>query len=98
MTSTISIRPSRPDEQSALNDLAGLDSARPLSGDVLVAVVDEAPVAAISLGDGRVIADPFRRTADTVKLLKLRAAVSGHGDRGLARPRIPLRARLGLAA
>ena len=98
MTSTISIRPSRPNEQAALNDLAGLDSASPLAGDVLVAVVDDAPVAAISLEDGRVIADPFRRTADTVKLLKLRAAISGPGDRGLARPRIALRARLGLAA
>ena len=48
MTSTISIRPSRPSEQAALNDLAGLDSARPLEGDVLVAIVDDAPVAAIS--------------------------------------------------
>ena len=98
MTSTISIRPSRPDEQVALDDLAGLDSARPLEGDVLVAIVDDAPVAAISLADGRVIADPFRKTADTVKMLKLRAAISGHGDRGLARPRVPLRARLGLAS
>jgi hypothetical protein len=98
MISTISIRPSRPSEQAALDDLAGLDSARPLEGDVLVAIVDDTPVAAISVADGRVIADPFRRTAETVKMLKLRAAVSGHGDRGLARPRLALRARLGLAA
>ena len=98
MTSTISIRPSRPDEQVALNDLAGLDSASPLEGDVLVATVDETPIAAISLDDGRVVADPFRRTAATVEMLKLRAAISGHGDRGLARPRVSLRARFGLAA
>ena len=98
MNPSISIRPSRPDEQVALHDLAALDSARPLEGDVLVAIVNEAPVAAISLDDGRVIADPFRRTAGTVKMLKLRYATSGHGDRGLARTRTPLRARLGLAS
>src|SRR3954465_14925881 len=98
MISTISIRPSRPSEQAALNDLAGLDSARPLEGDVLVAIVDDAPVAAISLDDGRVIADPFRRTAATAKMLKPRAGVGGPGARAPPRPRAPLRARLGLAA
>jgi len=97
MSSTIAIRPARPDESPALRDLAALDSARPLAGDVLVAVVDDAPVAAISLDDGRVVADPFRRTADSVALLQLRA--SGHGDRlRRPRPRLALRARLGLAA
>src|SRR4051812_5102087 len=65
--------PSRPDDAAALNGLAALDSARPLDGDALVALVDETPVAAISVADGRAIADPFRRTADLVALLKLRA-------------------------
>ena len=98
MPATISIRPPAPREAFAVRRLAYLDSQRPLRGDVLVAFEDDDAVAAISLADTRVVADPFRRTAETVKMLKLRAAVSGHGDRGLARPRLPLRARLGLAA
>src|SRR4051795_5994139 len=77
MSSAIEIRPARPADTAALRDLAGLDSARPLEGDTLVAIIDEAPVAALSLTDGRVVADPFRRTAETVEMLKLRAA--GHG-------------------
>lgn len=97
MSSTIEIRPARPDDAVALHALAAIDSALPLQGDVLVAVVDSEAVAALSLDDGRVIADPFRRTADTVALLKLRAAV-GHGEREARRPRFALRARLGLAA
>jgi hypothetical protein len=94
MSSTIEIRPSRPDDAAALNDLAAVDSARPLEGDALVALVDDTPVAAISVADGRAIADPFRRTADLVALLKLRA--TGHGERDRSRTRIPLRARLAL--
>ena len=97
MSSTIEIRPARPDDQVALHELAALDSALPLQGDILVALVDTEPVAALSLDDGRAVADPFRRTADTVALLKLRAV--GHGERERRpRPRFALRARLGLAA
>src|SRR3954454_1406070 len=83
MSSTIEIRPSRPDDAVALHDLAAVDSAAPLSGDILVAIVDDDHVAAVSLEDGRVIADPFRRTAATVEMLKVRA--TGHGDRGRTR-------------
>ena len=92
MSNTIEIRLSRPDESAALHDLAGLDSARPLVGDVMVALVDDAPVAALSLTDGRVVADPFRRTASAVEMLKLRA--SGHGDRHTRLPRAGRRLRL----
>ena len=73
MSPTIEIRPARPDDAVALHSLAALDSALPLEGDVLVALVDAEPVAALSLGDGRAIADPFRRTADVVDLLEFRA-------------------------
>src|SRR4051812_19739671 len=96
MSPTIEIRPARHTDAAALRDLAGLDSALPLEGDALVAIVDAEPVAALSLADGRAIADPFRRTADIVDLLRLRAA--GHGERETARPRVALRARLGLAS
>ena len=62
------------DDAKALSDLAALDSRPALTGDVLLAVVGDEPVAAISLTDGRVVADPFRPTASTVELLKVRAA------------------------
>jgi hypothetical protein len=56
----------------ALHDLAELDSAAPLTGPVLVALVDGRPRAALALDDGRVIADPFRQSAAAVELLRLR--------------------------
>jgi hypothetical protein len=41
---------------------------------VLVAEVDGQALAAISLADGAVIADPFHLTGDLVALLRVRAA------------------------
>jgi hypothetical protein len=59
---------------TALHDLAELDSAEPLTGPVLVAVVGDHLWAALGLDDGRVIADPFRRSGAAVELLRLRVA------------------------
>ena len=73
MSSTIAIRAAHDDEAGVLLRLAALDSAPRLHGEVLLAVVDGEPVAAASLVDGRVVADPFRRTADVVDLLAYRA-------------------------
>ena len=69
--------------------LAELDSQRPLTGPALVGEIDGRPAAAISLEDGRVVADPFQPTANLVALLRMRA-------RGLhAHERVPaLRDRL----
>jgi hypothetical protein len=86
---TVVIRTARSSDGNALNSLARLDSQRPLAGEVLVAEQDGAVVAAI--GGDRVIADPFRRTADLVALLRLRAggtATASSSRRGLVR--IPL--------
>src|SRR3954454_11872062 len=71
-TPTIVIRRPHPDEAYAVRRLAYLDSRRPLSGDLLVPFVDGEPLAALALADGSVVADPFRRTADVVELLRLR--------------------------
>jgi len=60
-------------DRSALRRLAELDSARSLPGGVLIAKLGERLVAAISLADGREIADPFTPTAEILKLLRLRA-------------------------
>ena len=57
-----------------LDELAQLDSARPLSGAALVAEVDGAAVAALELDSGRAVADPFRPTAKALDLLRVRAA------------------------
>src|SRR3954447_12833326 len=72
-TPTIIIRRPQPDEAYAVRRLAYLDSRRPLSGAPLAAFVDGEPLAALALADGSVVADPFRRTADVVELLRLRA-------------------------
>ena len=68
------IRRTTPDDGAALLRLASIDSARPLGPDALVAVVDGELRAAVSLRDGRAIADPFRPTAELVELLRVRAA------------------------
>ena len=53
-----------------LNRLAALDSSDPLQGDILLARVDGELRAALSLSDGRVVADPFARTAQIVRTLR----------------------------
>ena len=68
------IRRTTPDDTTALLRLAALDDARALNGDALVAEIDGEIRAALSLSDGRAIADPFRPTAELVDLLMLRAA------------------------
>jgi len=70
----IALRRAGDDEVGDLARLAGLDSARPLDGDVLVALVDGRLVAAISLADGRVIADPLAPTTEARALLHQRAS------------------------
>src|SRR5829696_1027183 len=61
----------------------------------LVALADGEPVAAMSLHDGRVTADPFARTGEAVALLQLRAHQARRRS-GVSR-RLGLR-RLGVAA
>jgi hypothetical protein len=68
------IRPARLADADALADLAALDSARPLSGERVVAEVGGRLVAALSIDDGRAVADPFVGSADAVQILRLHAA------------------------
>ena len=53
------LRPGRPTDAAEIATLAQLDSARPLTGPSLVAENGGRLVAAVSLHDGRVVADPF---------------------------------------
>jgi hypothetical protein len=82
------IRAARGSDGDALENLARLDSQRPLGfAGALVAEQDGRLVAALA-GD-RVIADPFRHTADVVALLSLRAGRSRRDRRHGPRARVP---------
>jgi hypothetical protein len=67
------IRTARDADLPLVRDLAALDASAPLQGPILVAVVDGRPWAALSLKDGHTVADPFRPSASTVELLRMRA-------------------------
>ena len=90
-TSQINIRIARQDDYADLWRVATLDSALVHEGPLLVAESDGELVAALSLTDGGVIADPFRRTAAAGDLLRMRGAqLRRHG----ATPRRGLLSRL----
>jgi hypothetical protein len=91
--STIVIRRAVTGDIAGLARLATLDSARPLTGEVLLAEHDGQPRAALSLRDGRTIADPFLPTAGDVELLRTRAALM-HGAGPTRSLRRGLRARV----
>ena len=84
-TPTIAIRAATSADARTLNRLAALDSAPVPNGPVLLAEVDGQAHAAIDLRDGRVVADPFERTADLTSLLRLQAEnVAGREFRAAA--------------
>lgn len=68
----VTVRRSDSDDRVELARLAALDSARPLRGPALVAESGSRILAALPLGPGRAIADPFEATAGLVALLELR--------------------------
>ncbi|HEX6391472.1 MAG TPA: hypothetical protein VFZ89_18555 [Solirubrobacteraceae bacterium] len=70
----MTVRSATDEDRDQVRTLAGLDSARPLSGPVLLGELDGACVAALSLNDGRVVADPFVRTTGVAALLRTRAS------------------------
>jgi hypothetical protein len=70
----LTLRVARPDDAPAVRRLAQLDSSRPPTGPVLLAVVGSEPVAALGVKTGSVVADPFRRTAGVVAMLRQAAA------------------------
>src|SRR3954470_23184112 len=93
LDSTISFRSATPDDERVLHDLSELDSARPVQRPAVLAVVDGHPVAAVSLTDGRIVADPFTRTEDVVTMLRARvaalAAETARAGRPAGVPRLP---------
>jgi hypothetical protein len=90
---TIAIRTANAADEGALRRLATLDSADTLSLPALLAEVDGEPRAALSIADGKSVADPFAPTADLVTLLRMRASLLiGHAaGRTSRRLSIPIR-------
>jgi hypothetical protein len=95
----VTVRYAVGDDERALTRLAQLDSASRPHGQALVAESGTRILAALPLGSGRAIADPFEPTAELVALLEFRRAQlrRRHGDasrgirarmRSLARPRL----------
>ena len=94
----VTVRRSTSADQSALARLAALDSARPPRGPALLAEADTRMLAALPLGSGRPIADPFEPTSELVALLELRRVqiesaeadrpTRAHRLRGLLRGRL----------
>jgi hypothetical protein len=68
----LTIRAAGPADAAALRRLAGLDSAPGLPGRVLLAEQDGEAVAAVSLETGTANANPFRPTAEAVRMLMQR--------------------------
>jgi hypothetical protein len=79
--SNITVRHAVAADLSSLARLAELDSGTPPRGPALVAEADSRVLAALPLGSGRPIADPFEPTAEIVALLRLRAEQLNEGDR-----------------
>jgi hypothetical protein len=77
----ITVRNAVASDLSELARLAALDSATPPRGPALIAEADSRMLAALPLGSGRPIADPFEPTAEIVALLQLRASQLGEGER-----------------
>ena len=67
------IRRSTAADEAELHRLADLDSQRPLTGPVLLGMLEGRPAAAISIEDGRLIANPLAPTADLAVHLRTRA-------------------------
>jgi hypothetical protein len=87
------VRFAHPDEAGTLRRLAELDDAPGLVGEILVATIDGDVVAALSLDDGRVVANPFVLTSAAVELLRA-SATALSGRRHHRRWRAALRPRL----
>jgi hypothetical protein len=68
----VTIRADQATDRAALRRVAQRDSRPIPGGELLVAEVDGEIQAAIALATGEVIADPFRPTAELVRMLGLR--------------------------
>ena len=73
MAPEITIRQASSADEFALRRLAALDDSPALRGDVLLAEEGGELRAALSMGTGRAVANPFAPTADLVEMLRVQA-------------------------
>lgn len=88
----ITIRRAHPEEPGVLR-IAALDSAKVPPAPLLVAEVDGQVRVALSIPDGRAIADPFHPTRDLVDLLETHADSVRRATRPSLLRRLTLRPR-----
>ena len=74
MAPEITIRQATSDDAFALRRLAALDDRAALHGEVLLAEHAGEVRAALSLQDGRTVANPFAPTAKLVEMLRMHVA------------------------
>ena len=96
MLDDISIRPAHPHDAPAIARLAALDEQPRPDGEVLVAESGGRLLAALPLGGGHPVADPFEPSAHAVDLLVLRAEQLRTSADGGRKPRLMPRAALAL--
>lgn len=72
-SSSLVLRLATAADAADLERLAGLDSARPLGGEVMLAHVDGDVRAALSLETGHAVADPFYPSLQLMPLLRAAA-------------------------
>lgn len=90
----LSIRLATGRDAGAVRELEQLDGRTLTDGSRLVAEVGGVPVAAISVADDTVVADPFEPTASVVDLLRLRARQLRTAGTPRPAPRLALIERL----
>ena len=66
---TLTIRQAGPTDTAALEQLAALDSSRPLRSPVLVGEVGDELWAAVSMKDYEIVSDPFRPSGELAFVL-----------------------------
>ena len=84
-SSSLVLRSATTADSEALERLAALDSARPLTGDIVLASVDGELRAALALDAGRTVADPFHASLELLPLLRTAAGDERPRRRALRR-------------
>jgi hypothetical protein len=91
MTDTITIRAATYADRAAIERLAALDDGRAPWDDYVLAFVNGELRAALPIGGGRPLADPFHLTEGVVNLLRVAAGGQPAHVAGGRRPRLHLR-------
>jgi hypothetical protein len=77
---SVVVRLAGPEDEQAIRRVAALDGKAVPAGRVLVAEADSELIAALPIGGGSAVADPFRWTSDVVALMEMRAEQLAEAD------------------